>query len=461
MTALITKALSSGFTSSQVVKMLIKQFPQYKEQIEKALAIGYGADKILQQITKNKKGQPTISNEFLTESEKQAKLERENKGTRNKIAGATALAAGTAAATAFMPGAAQAALGGIQGILGGSQPAQPQGPQSTPSPMEQTPGQTIGAQVQAPGGVPNVPAPPQEQQPQIPQVDSQAIVKQMGLEGQIENLRKAGNDPEAIAAGVEASMRPEQKKWLQSQTQAPIFEVIKDYLSKQEIKQPEQEINLPDKEIQQEEFPPINQKESKTGDTVITDSGEIGTVKGISGHLALIEENGKLKQIPIEQLRGQPEAIRNSKVIFDPSTISEEDRSAALGFVLPLPDKMSIIDIFHNGKPYIYKRKDGKPFDESIIRRIVDGTDIPLTKGDTFMGAYNPEKGDSRGSANHKELVSRAQKAGDPDDPTKDLIFEEIDDSYIHGYYKEFMNILRSFTKAYAAKPKKPKKGKA
>lgn len=387
MTALITKALSSGFTSSQVVKMLIKQFPQYKEQIEKALAIGYGADKILQQITKNKKGQPTISNEFLTESEKQAKLERENKGTRNKIAGATALAAGTAAATAFMPGAAQAALGGIQGILGGSQPAQPQGPQSTPSPMEQTPGQTIGAQVQAPGGVPNVPAPPQEQQPQIPQVDSQAIVKQMGLEGQIENLRKAGNDLEAIAAGVEASMRPEQKKWLQSQTQAPVSEIIKDYVSKTAQEMPKEPIKL------------------KIGSEVITPNGDIANIEALPGKTAKTLSDGKSSIHETEDLIPVPENKDEILSIYDKliQAIPESARSTMVSAIGYDPKNNKAQVKFHDGTSYIYE-----DIDEEDVNSIINLENLAKTTGGNYFGVYF--EGEPSLGAGMSKLIKRLQE---------------------------------------------------
>lgn len=184
-------------------------------------------------------------------------------------------------------------------------------------------------------------------------------------------------------------------------------------------------------------------------------------IKGISGNNFLIEEDGKVKQVPMDQLRGEPEVIKKSKIVFDPSKIPEEERSSQLAIALPMPDRSGIINMFHDGSFYLYKRKDGKPIDENIIRRIIDGLDIPISTGETFMGAWNPEKGDSRGAASHKELVSLAQSIEDAknnDDPSKPLMFEKITDSFTHGYLKEFQRLLKESTRQFSGKKKKPKK---
>jgi len=388
MTALITKALSSGFTTNQVVKMLIKQFPQYKEQIEKALALGYGADKIIQHITKDKKGQPTISNEFLTESERQSKLERENKGFRNKVAGATALAAGAAAATALMPGAAQAAMGGIQGMLGGGQP---QGPSPTPSPMDQTPGQTVGAQVQAPGTIPNVPIPPIGQQqlptPQAPQIDSQKIIKEMGLEGQIKNLQKAGNDSEAIAAGVEASMRPEQKKWLQSQTQAPVSEIIKDYLTKSP-----QEISKEPAEL-------------KVGSEVITPDGDIANIEDLPGKTVKTTSNGRKNVYETEDLIAVPENKDEILSIYDKliQAIPESARSTMVSAIGYDPKNNKAQVKFHDGTSYVYE-----DIDQEDIDSILNLENLAKTTGGNYFGVHF--EGEPSLGAGMSKLIKRLQE---------------------------------------------------
>lgn len=206
---------------------------------------------------------------------------------------------------------------------------------------------------------------------------------------------------------------------------------------------------------------PIQKPSSVTkGDSVITEDGNIAEVKGISGNNFLIDENGSLRQVPMENLRSQPEAIKKAKIVFDPSNIPEDERSAALAISLPMPDRSAIINMFHDGSFYIYRRKDGQPIDESVIKRVVEGQDIPISSGETFMGAWNNEKGDSRGSASFKELTALAQDASKEDDPTKPLIFEKITDGYTHGYLKEFQRLLKEAGRQFSAKAKKPKKTK-
>lgn len=233
--------------------------------------------------------------------------------------------------------------------------------------------------------------------------------------------------------------------------------------------QPEEQKQIP-KEIAPQEQPteitpvPItaeNKQQIKKGDDVITQDGNVATVKGIQGDRFLIEEDGKARLVPFEELRGQPEAIEKAKIVLDTSKIEEAGKSAALAFSIPMPDRSSIINMFHDGSLYLYKRKDGKPIDESIVRRIIDGTDIPMTTGKTFLGGWDPTKGDSRGSANYKELVKLAQPYEDMqsnDDPEKPLYFEKITDSYAHANYKEVMRLFNEARKLYSAKAKKAKK---
>lgn len=220
---------------------------------------------------------------------------------------------------------------------------------------------------------------------------------------------------------------------------------VKDYLKKQPVSIVEPaKITKPDS--------------IKKGESVVTEDGNVAEVKGTSGNNFLIEENGKIRQVPMDSLRSQPEAIKKAKIVFDPSKVPESERSAALAISLPMPDRSAIINMFHDGSFYVYRRKDGKPIDESIIRRVIDGQDMPISSGETFMGAWNQDTGDSRGSASFKELTAMAQDATKEDDPTKELIFEKITDQYTHGYIKEIMKLFKETGKNFSAKAKKPKK---
>lgn len=199
------------------------------------------------------------------------------------------------------------------------------------------------------------------------------------------------------------------------------------------------------------------------GEQVVTEDGNLATVKGISGHHFLIEDaDGKLKQVPFESLRGQPEAIKKAKIVFDPSLVNEMSKSSALNFVVTSPDHSGIYDMYNSSdEVYLYTRKDGKPIDESIIKSITEGTEFPLSKGDTFFGAYDPLIGDSRGAANSAYLVKMSQDKNTPTDkldPSKPFWVEKVKNKYFHGLSKEVMNIFREVNRMYVAKPIKPKK---
>lgn len=237
------------------------------------------------------------------------------------------------------------------------------------------------------------------------------------------------------------------------EVQAPRIEVPSEEQDKEKEAKAEEA-----QEVTQYDPKPIEKPEQvEKGETVITDTG-VGTVKSKSGRHFLVEENGKVKKIPLEELRAEPEAIKNAEIVIDPRNIPENMRSAALGMAIPMPDRSSIITMFGPSKDfYVYRRKDGKALDDEIVQRIIEGVDTPMTKGDTFMGSWDPDVGDSRGSASYKELVKMAQKAGDPDDPSKPLIFEKIEDSFVHGFIGEFLDTLKEAGKQFGAKKKKKK----
>ena len=228
-----------------------------------------------------------------------------------------------------------------------------------------------------------------------------------------------------------------------------------------EQQQPELPQETPEQEIQSELEPTKIEPKTKISkeEDVVTKDGQLGKVKAQSGNNFLVEVDGKIKQIPMSELRGQPESIKKAKIVFDPSSVPEDMRSAALGISIPLPDKSAIIQMFgSSGEFYIYKRKDGKPISEDVIRKIIDGTELPISTGETYMGAWNADEPDSRGSASHKYLVKNSQKETDEDDPGKEYYVEKLEDKFIHGYLQQFMKMLKEASSEFSKKPPKPKK---
>lgn len=214
-------------------------------------------------------------------------------------------------------------------------------------------------------------------------------------------------------------------------------------------------------------FPKVDYKSLKKADDVITPSGNIGTVEHMAGDGALVKVDGKVRKIPLDQLKGTPEFIQQAELVIDPSNIPEEAKSSMLGFVYHSPDKTSLtINYNPNEDIYTYKRKDGKPFDEEFLRNIEKGTVLPVTTGKTYFGGWDKNISDSRGSNVARNLVQMAQAESEQDDPSKPFIFTKSAPLYIHPYMNAFKNVLKLTSSQYKKsvkdeKPKKPRKTKS
>ncbi len=138
----------------------------------------------------------------------------------------------------------------------------------------------------------------------------------MGLENQINTMQQAGNSPEQIAQAIEVLAKPEQKKWLQSQTPQPLSEIVNEFLSNQETNVPGREINTPTREtnsaIREINAPTreinLPDKENKLPDKplIATKSGDIGEIKGEDSTGKLIDVNGRVKKFKDEDIIESP-----------------------------------------------------------------------------------------------------------------------------------------------------------
>lgn len=507
--SMIAKAIAKGYTAKSILSHLTSNFPQYAGAIANASAMGYAADKILKHLVKSdgKKGSGD-DDEYLTDSEKTDKSDKTRKrkaalglaGAGLAVAGAGAGLASMAARGAAvypseildaLPKQMQLPSPNQQLQLGQISPAMPQGPTPampnvSPPQGPLQPGPNMGQQMQQQVEQPIANAMQPSGQDQIAQA-SQAIQQQQPtsifdqltsgvdlsqldpekkkqlqflgmISDELQSKGKGVNDPEF------KNLAKKIKNTLKGSPGTLIEESARQFNGSQPVQNAAVNPIVPEKKqpVSQYEPSPIEKSQSVAkGDSVVTDEGTIAEVKGISGNNFLIEENGKVRQVPMESLKSQPESIKKAKIVFDPEKVPESDRSAALAISIPMPDRSAIINMFHDGSFYLYKRKDGKPLDESVIKRVIEGHDIPISSGETFMGAWNNEKGDSRGSASYKELTAMAQSMEDmakQDDPSKQLTFEKITDSFTHGYHKEFLRLLKEAGRQFSAKPKKPKK---
>lgn len=480
--SVIMKALSKGYTAKSILSYLSNKFPNYANAISTASAAGFAANTILNQLV-NRKDKSLNDDEYLTDSEKSDKSDQEKTkkaalGLGASVLGIAGLGAGLSSnllkntpqiLSSLINTESDSTLIPTENL--NANPTQDANivPQNV---APQTPGQQIGQQIQSPitqALQPSNPTQIAQASQALPQ--TQPIFEQMLQGVDVTNLSQPQQDQLKFLAMISDQLQSKGKT-----LKDPEFKNLSSKIKKviagtpgmmtQELGRfPKEETNVNPLYITKNEEPTSiiepkkieNTKSIQKGESVVTEDGNLAEVKGTSGNNFLIEEKGKVRQVPMDSLRSQPEAIKKAKIVFDPSKVPESERSAALAMSLPMPDNSSIINVFPDGSIYLYRRKDGKPIEDSIIKRVIEGQDIPMTTGETFMGAWNQDNGDSRGSAAYKELTSMAQDATKPDDPTKPLVFEKITNSYTHGYLKEFMKLLKETGKNFSAKKEKRK----
>jgi len=217
--------------------------------------------------------------------------------------------------------------------------------------------------------------------------------------------------------------------------------------------------------------PKVEEPSKIEKNSVVSSPQGIGQVREIRNGQALIDVNGKLNKVSVEDLEPEPEEIKRAEIIIKPEEIPENLRSAALGFV-SVPKSRRDIDIMYgpSGKFYRYYRKDGKPVPDDIVEKLREGQTMPISSGDTYMGAFDASIADSRGTVAYHDLKSKAQskeavehgveKKGkhmkEKDDPSKEYWYEALESPFIHGFIDEFLKILtqrsREYQKAQKAK---------
>jgi len=198
-----------------------------------------------------------------------------------------------------------------------------------------------------------------------------------------------------------------------------------------------------------------------TKNEIVSSPKGIGTVLGTSNGSAIIDINGKKHKVSESELQPEPEEVKKSVFDFDPQSIPEELRSAPLNEVYLPHDRRHITVKYNQGlNPvrYIYFRKDSKNIPIDFINKIVKGTQLPISSGLNFWGAWDASSSDSRGSASYEELTRNSQEEGSPDDPTKDYWFIKEESIYTHPYQEKVNEALRAKEKEFNEKNKKPKK---
>lgn len=469
----LMSAITQGFNAKQIINWLVSNNKKLSKHIKSAKSQGYDDDQILTYLTKGKYASHGQRNQMLsgmTEQEKGTRILNQPTDlstVKKGIGAASALAGGAYGIARGLPALARSTVG--QNIMRrfGMQP--PPAAPVNPSPLPNQPlgGVPTAQAVPQQAAQPVAPSPVQPQQAQatpqpspITPESSINLVEQMGIGERIKTLKKAGNTPEAITTAISVSLKPHQKKFLEDQVKAGkaknLPEIINDYLNK-----PETEV-AGEKDIETQ-VPKVEPQKALKGDTVITSDGEIAELKSIRDKDALIDKNGKIEKVKASDLESLTQKYKD--VSFDVSTVPESERSAPLYGISANRDNTSLTieffpkDSYDADIEYEYFRKDGKPFEEDLLKRLREGLDIPVTSGVEWAGFWNSEKADSRGSANHHEIkvkaqdIDKVQSGKEPNDPTKPLFFKKKEKLFTHGYHKlakkEFGKKASEFKKEY------------
>ena len=322
----LATALSSGFTSKQIVNYLLRNHPQHAKVINKALRSGFTADQIIKFLSGGRKS-VNSSQEGMTEHEKTLGTDIQRREDVQQGALNAALAAGSLYATPIALRAGQAALGralppivnrlspAIQNAIGSLIPGQGMQPgQQGQSPLQQ---QTLQPSPQQPPISPSVAQPTAPLQPEVKTIDIGKLVEKHGLAKHIDEVSKNQKDPKAIAAILYAKF-PQEMKAFQAESGKNMEDAIEDYLSQSgkvseegrvealkkfnEIKKPsfeEKEIERFEKEYGAEEKPAVAKIEKSS---IVASPQGVGEVKEIRNGKALVEVDGKLHKVSVDEL---------------------------------------------------------------------------------------------------------------------------------------------------------------
>lgn len=469
MTALLT-ALGSGMSAKKIIEFLVKKSPDLAPKIQQALASGFTADQILKFFSKNEnfeKYKESMGKKYSTDFSSNPLVQAENvrsQGLANDPASTFQRNVGPVLGTAALTGGAYALSRAIPPILQTMTPQTPQAPQSTESlnpPISNQVSQSITQNTQA----------------VQPKGNITDIFKGMNINDSIDQYAKAGNGPEEIEAYLK-KFSPKTIKEIEQASGMSAKEAISAYLADnsaqssaikdnsgaipaQSNEQDKLPPSVPEEKIDDVSTPEMEEKPIAKEDLVSSSKG-VGTVLEVRGNEAIIDIDGKKHKVSLDEIQSEPDEVKKSKFDFDLNSISEDLRSAPLNEVYIPYDKRHVSVKYNAGlKPvrYLYFRKDGQPIGNEYINKIVQGVQLPVSSGSSFWGAWDADKADSRGSANHAELVSNSQEEGQKDDPSKEYWFIKEEALYEHPYLeKKGKEELRQMEKEFNEKRKKRKK---
>lgn len=465
MIAQIAKALSSGFTSKQVIDYILKKFPNHSDKIKNAMTAGFTTDQILKFLSGGRKALASIeSNEKEGATEFQQTRNRDI-GRREKINERGAQAGALLGTSIAAPMAASALKHALPTNLSSMIPAltgqSPQQTQQTQS--SQPPNSPVNP---APANIPQPPvnqsAPIVAQPSNIQQSkgisNPKEYLEKKGVLQAVNESLKRGNNPEQVAAelGIKRSGN--------TKIDPELLQNIEEY-AKTAQEQPQERTAMEPSSQKPDEVQPKAETPKIEKNSVVSSPQGVGEVKEIRNGQAIVDVDGKLHKVKEEELESEPEEVKQATLGFDPATVSDDLRSAPLNEVYLPTDRRHVTVKYNAGlKPvrYLYYRKDGQPIPDDYVSKIIEGLQLPVSSGKSFWGTWSADQSDSRGAANYDELVKNAQEEGKPDDPSKLYWFVKEEAIYEHPYMeKAGKEELRRGEKEFNEANKKPKKKRA
>ena len=280
-------------TAADILEVLARQFPHFRNKISKAFAMGYTAEDIYEELSKldKKKAKSALSKpvskeedkEFaeriqrrgrnLTQAEQAGAIEyRKEEETKSKLKKGALTAAGLVGGGLALRGLGQLAGRAGQAIIPEVLSAEKELPFLQKAiPFKGQP--KIGYQGPSPTNPikPQItPEPPISPKPNIVPTQSTSpiasdlkrkhveIIEQLGAEDVIKNLSDQ-NSPKQLAAILEhVKLTPQQKKWVKTQTDKSLETIVSDYLTFNPPKRKEEEVQS--KAALHEEIPQIKQE---------------------------------------------------------------------------------------------------------------------------------------------------------------------------------------------------------
>lgn len=430
---IIEQALLAGFGEEKILQFIGTRIPQLAKGINKAKENGIDPAKILrflsysnpkkaskEQIEKQK----TTNDQYLSKVGIQTKQERNDKRNRS-----LALTLGIGA--------------GLLGTLSEEQPeeqsaALPISNKGKPKPLAKSHIQSLQAQ----SSNQNLPSPmdlfsSQAQQPPInpnnipqQQVNPQqnkSILSRENLESQakqlninpersveilnnldqgerIKKLAEAGNNPKNIANILRSALTPDQRNTLGTMINSgeakSLESMVEDYLSTSQ----NQAENTPINAIEEKKSP----EKPKVGEIVATSSG-FGNLKSIRENDALIEENGKLKKVPVDEIVTSPLPEKDLADLFDDLILGIEketgqDVSRNVNWAGYNADTNTLLYLPHGGDMYEYK-----DIPEDEVRNLTNVLHKRKTTGKNWIGPWVEGTNSPIGAA-ISNLINRLKK---------------------------------------------------